>query len=79
MKLLQRKLSTLSQAPKLSAYAATQTLDLNAAYLLVHGVLARTFRDDPSGVREQDLDMDLALSLEQWRVCGVGAMGETST
>ena len=79
MNVSQRILTTLSQGAKLSAYAATQTLDLNAANLLVHGVLARTLRDDPLGLREQDLNLDLALSLEQWRASGVGAMGEAST
>lgn len=58
-----QRLDVLEHGPRLNEIAAAQTKDVNAAHLIVHGVLARAMDDGFSPVSADALDLALMHAL----------------
>lgn len=58
-----QRLDVIEHGPRLNEVAAAQTKDVNAARLIVHGVLARAMDDDVSPVSADALDLALMHAL----------------
>jgi hypothetical protein len=58
-----QRLDVIEHGPRLNEIAAAQTKDVNAAHLIVHGVLARAMDDDVSPVSADALDLALMHAL----------------
>jgi len=58
-----QRLDVIEHGPRLNEIAASQTKDVNAAHLIVHGVLARAMDDGVSPVSADALNLALMHAL----------------
>lgn len=58
-----QRLGVIEHGPRLNEIAAAQTKDVNAAHLIVHGVLARAMDDGASPVSADALNLALMHAL----------------
>lgn len=58
-----QRLDVIEHGPRLNEIAAAQTNDVNAAHLIVHGVLARAMDEEESPVSAEALDLALMHAL----------------
>lgn len=63
----QRLFDILAHGPRMQADAFAGTCDVNAAYFLVHGVVAQALDDKQTPADKSALDLAMTRSIGEWR------------